>query len=191
MFRRGFKSWCEETALKVRQHQGLAGTAPLSPFVLARELRVEVIQPDDLKELPEDVRHRLVGQHSDCWSAITIPGKRRPLIVYNPAHSAARQNSDLMHELAHIFLGHKPTILFVDPNTDLALRSHDKAQEEEANWLAGCLLLPREVLLHIKSTGLTNETACHQYGVSAKMLAYRMNVSGVNLQHSRRRVWRG
>jgi hypothetical protein len=189
MFRRGFKSWCEETALNVRQHQGLASTAPLSPFVLARELRVEVIQPDDLRDLAGDVRGRLIGQHSDCWSAITIPGKRRPLIVYNPSHSAARQNSDLMHELAHIFLGHKPTMLFVDPNTDLALRTHDKAQEEEANWLAGSLLLPREVLLHIKSTGLTDESACRQYGVSAKMLSYRMNVSGVNLQQRRSQSW--
>jgi hypothetical protein len=190
MFRRGFKSWCEETALKVRKHQGLAPTAALSPFVLASELRVEVIEPSALKELPEDVRRRLLGEHSDCWSAITIPGKRRPLIVYNPSHSAARQNSDLMHELTHIFLGHKPTMLFVDPSADLALRTHDNAQEEEANWLAGCLLLPREVLLHIKTTGLSDDSACRQYGVSTKMLVYRMNVSGVNLQHRRAKTWR-
>ena len=76
-------------------------------------------------------------------------------------------------------------MLFVDPSTDLALRTHDKAQEEEANWLAGSLLLPREVLLHMKSTGLSDESACRQYGVSAKMLSYRMNVSGVNLQQRR------
>jgi IrrE N-terminal-like domain len=190
MFRRGFKSWCEETAVKVRTHQGLAPTDALSPFVLARELRVRVIEPAALTELPEDVRRRLLGQHSDCWSAITIPGKRRPLVVYNPAHSAARQNSDLMHELAHIFLGHKPTMLFLDPSADLALRTHDNAQEEEANWFAGCLLLPREVLLHIKAIGLSDESACRQYGVSAKMLVYRMNVSGVNLQHRRSQAWR-
>jgi IrrE N-terminal-like domain len=190
MFRRGFKSWCEETALKVRQHQNLGITDPLSPFVLARELRVAVVQPADLEHLAEDVRRRLLGHHSDCWSAITIPGKRRPLIVYNPTHSRARQNSDLMHELAHILLGHKPTRVFIDPNTDLSLRSHDKAQEEEANWLAGCLLLPREVLLHIKATRLSDEAACRQYEVSAKMLAYRMNVSGVNIQHRRGQAWR-
>lgn len=184
MFRRGFKSWCEETARNVREHQGLSATVALSPFVLARELRIVIIPPSDLKDLPQDVGRRLVGQHSDCWSAITIPGKR-PLIVYNPSHSTARQNSDLMHELAHILLGHKPTMVFIDPSTGLALRSHDKAQEEEANWLAGCLLLPREVLLHIKSTGLSDESACRQYGVSAKMMTYRMNVSGVNLQQRR------
>lgn len=190
MFRRGFKSWCEETALKVREHQDLAPTAPLSPFVLSRELRVAVVQPADLKDLVEDARRRLLGQHSDCWSAITIPGKQRPLIVYNPSHSVARQNSDLMHELAHILLGHKPTLVFIDPNTNLALRTHDKAQEEEANWLAGCLLLPREVLLHIKATHLSDEAACRHHGVSAKMLTYRMNVSGVNIQHRRAQTWR-
>jgi IrrE N-terminal-like domain len=190
MFRRGFKSWCEEAALNVRQHQGLSSTAPLSPLVLARELRVEVIQPADLRHLETDVHRRLVGKHSDCWSAITVPANPRPLIVYNPAHSAARQNSDLMHELAHILLGHKPTRVFIDPSTDLALRTHDKVQEEEANWLAGCLLLPRDVLLHIKAEGMTDEVACRHYGVSAKMLSYRMNISGVNIQHLRAQGWR-
>lgn len=190
MFRRGFKSWCEETALKVRQHQNLASTSPLSPFVLARELQVAVVQPSDLKHLAEDVRRRLLGQHSDCWSAITIPGKRRPLIVYNPSHSEARQNSDLMHELAHILLGHKPTMVFIDPNTNLSLRTHDKGQEEEANWLAGCLLLPRDVLLQVKAIHLGDEASCRHYGVSAKMLSYRMNVSGVNIQHGRAQAWR-
>jgi hypothetical protein len=189
MFRRGFKSWCEETALKVRAHQGLAPIAPLSPFVLARELRVQVIEPSALKDLPEDVCRRLLGEHSDTWSAITIPGERIQLIVYNPRHSAARQNSDLMHELAHILLGHKPTMMFMDPNNDLALRAHNQAQEE-ANWLAGCLLLPREVLLHIKKTKVGDGLACHQYGGSAKMLTYRMNVSGVNLQGRRAQTWR-
>ncbi len=190
MFWRGFKSWCEETALSVRHHQSLQPTSPLSPFVLARELRVAVIQPADLKHLSDDVRRRLLGKHSDCWSAITIPGKRQPLIVYNPAHSAARQNSDLMHELAHILLGHKPTRVFIDPNTGLALRTHDKVQEEEASWLAACLLLPREVLLHIKANGFTDDHACRLYGVSTKMLTYRMNVSGVSLQHRKAQAWR-
>jgi len=190
MFRRGFKSWCEETALKVRTHQGFAPTASLSPFVLARELRVEVIEPSALKDLPEDVRRRLLGEHSDTWSAVTIPGKRTHLVVYNPKHSTARQNSDLMHELAHILLGHKPTMMFLDPHNDLALRTHNQSQEEEANWLAGCLLLPREVLLHIKKSGLGDGLACHQYGVSQKMLTYRMNVSGVSLQVRRAQTWR-
>ena len=190
MFRRGFKSWCEETAIKVRKNQSLAPTAPLSAFALAKELRVPVIPPSELKHLSAEVALRLTHEHADCWSAITIPGKSSALIVYNPAHSEARQNSDLMHELSHIFLGHKPTMVFIDPKSGLAIREHDPAQEDEAGWLSGCLLLPRVVLLHIKSTRMHVDVACRQYGVSAPMLTYRMNVSGVNLQHSRTRARR-
>jgi len=149
-----------------------------------------VIEPAVLKDLPLDVRRRLLGEHADSWSAITIPGEHNHLIVYNPTHSAARQNSDLMHELAHILLGHKPTKMFMDPKNDLALRAHNHAQEEEANWLAGCLLLPRLVLLHIKSAQMDDALACRQYGVSAKMLTYRMNISGVNLQRRRAQSWK-
>jgi hypothetical protein len=185
MFRRGFKSWCEETAVKVRTNQNLTPTSPLSALVLARELRVEVLPPSELRYLAPDVIRRLTREHADCWSAITIPGKRSTLIVYNPAHSEARQNSDLMHELAHIFLGHKPTFVFIDPQTGLAIREHDKPQEEEAAWLSGCLLLPRVILTHIKSSRMQHDLACRHYCVSQQMLSYRMNVSGVNLQHSR------
>jgi Zn-dependent peptidase ImmA (M78 family) len=80
-------------------------------------------------------------------------------------------------------------MMFLDPQNDLALRTHDQAQEEEANWLAGCLLLPREVLLHIKKSCLGDGVACHQYGVSEKMLSYRMNVSGVSIQLRRAQKW--
>jgi Zn-dependent peptidase ImmA (M78 family) len=78
----------------------------------------------------------------------------------------------------------------MNPTNDLALRAHNQAQEEEANWLAGCLLRPREVLVHIKSNELGDGHACHEYGVSAKMLTYRMNISGVNLQGRRSQMWR-
>jgi len=38
-------------------------------------------------------------------------------------------------------------MMFMSPNSGMALRTHNEEQEEEANWLAGCLLLPREALL--------------------------------------------
>jgi len=79
----------------------------------------------------------------------------------------------------------QPGMTFVDPNSGLALRSHDKTQEEEASWLAGCLLLPRDALLKIKRTNWTEQQACEMYLVSLQMLGYRMNTSGVNIQHRR------
>lgn len=188
MFRRGFKSWCERTAVSLRTQRGLSPFAPLAARLLAEELSVEVLSPSELEDLNGECVQRLVTEHSDNWSAITIPSTGKPLVVYNPAHSPARQNSDLMHELSHILLNHEPGMTFVDPNSGLAVRAHEKSQEEEASWLAGCLLLPRDALLKIKRMNWTPQQACETYLVSPQMLAYRMNTSGVNIQHRRARA---
>ena len=64
----------------------------------------------------------------------------------------------------------------------MLLKNYDKLQEMEADWLAGCLLLPREALLHIKRSALDDSAAAQIYGVSVQMLTYRLSTSGVNRQ---------
>jgi hypothetical protein len=54
-----------------------------------------------------------------------------------------------MHETAHIIIGHDPARVDVTEDGLLILSSHNK-QQEEAKWLSGCLLLPREALLLIR-----------------------------------------
>ena len=187
MFKRGFKTWCDQTAEATRKQRRLAAWEPLGAHLLAAELRCTLITPNDLPALDRDIADRLVSTHSDIWSAITIADDP-PVIVFNPAHSPARQNSDLMHEVAHLLMEHKPGTVYIDPRTQMALRHYDPGQEEQANWLAACLLLPRAALLRIKEHGMGEADACHLYDVSLKMLRFRMNASGVNLQHSRRRT---
>jgi len=186
MFRRGFKTWCEKTAVSLRDRRGLKSSAPLQAHELGEELHVEIITPNELEHLAPACAERLLANHSESWSAITIPSDGWPLVVYNSTHSLARQNSDLMHELSHILLNHEPGMTFIDPRSGLALRSHDPLQEEEAGWLAGCLLLPRDALLEIKRLRWTDEQSCTTYLVSPPMLKYRMNTSGVNIQYRRR-----
>jgi len=184
MFKRGFKTECERTAAMVRRQQGLALDAPLDPRLLAESLGAEVISPDQLPTLSSKTCEMLLGIYADEWSAVTFPSDP-PLIVYNPTHSVARQNSDLMHEVAHLLLKHMPTMVFIHPKTQLAIRTFDAAQEDEANWLSGCMLLPREALLRIKRLRWSDDESCGEYAVSAEMLRYRMNVSGVNVQYNR------
>jgi hypothetical protein len=43
-------------------------------------------------------------------------------------------NSSLAHEIAHILLGHEPSIMFVMPQSEIVLRTHNKEQEDDANW---------------------------------------------------------
>jgi Zn-dependent peptidase ImmA (M78 family) len=79
-------------------------------------------------------------------------------------------------------------MMFMSPNSGMALRTHNEEQEQEADWLAGCLLLPRDALLLIRRKGTTDEDACLEYGVSLAMLRFRINVTGVDaqLRHARR-----
>ena len=182
MFRRGFKTWAERTALRARQKLNVGPHSPLDPFKFANVLGLSVVAPTDLSDLAEDVRQRLLREHRDCWSAITVTNGNSHLTIVNPSHARTRLNSSLAHEIAHIILGHEPSMMFMSPNSGMALRTHNEEQEEEANWLAGCLLLPREALLLIRRVGKSAEDACLEYGVSPAMLQFRLNVTGVDVQ---------
>jgi Zn-dependent peptidase ImmA (M78 family) len=187
MFRRGFKSWSEQIAVRVRMKLGLPAYAPLEPCRLAELLAVPVVGPAELPDLPLDCRERLANEHSDTWSAVTVASGKYHLIVVNTGHAPTRRNSDLAHEIAHLILGHEPSMMFVNPASGTALRTHNKEQEDEASWLAACLLLPRDALLSIRRRRLSNEEACREYSVSPAMLRFRLNASGVDIQLRRAR----
>jgi Zn-dependent peptidase ImmA (M78 family) len=92
-----------------------------------------------------------------------------------------------MHELSHILLSHEPSKIILSPKVSIALRDYNENQEDEAAWLAGCLLLPREALLFIRRNGMNDEETLEKYRVSRDLLKYRMNVTGVNYQAGRER----
>ena len=95
-----------------------------------------------------------------------------------------------MHELSHIIIGHKPGRVDITEDGSLILNTYDKTQEDEATWLAGCLLLPREALLWAVRQALSTAETTQRYGVSVQMLEYRLNVTAVRLQVRRRRAGR-
>ena len=79
------------------------------------------------------------------WSAVSGPFDGTTIVIVNDAHSPARQESNLHHEAAHLIRGHRPSrFLKLD---DLTLREYDQDAEHEAEWLAGCLHLPRAALM--------------------------------------------
>ena len=64
----------------------------------------------------------------------------------------------------------------------MLLKAYDKEQEEEADWLAACLLLPRDALVLIMRRSLDAIEAAELYGVSRRMLTYRLAMTGVKRQ---------
>jgi len=185
LFERGYKTWCEKYSVNTRTKLSLLPHAPLDTVALAKHLGVRVWMPSDVPGLSTDALNILLrndGKTASCWSAVTLVVGTKVLVILNSSHSPARQASDLAHELSHRIRGHEAQEVHVSEDGIMLLKSYDKAQEEEADWLSGCLLLPREALIHIKRNKLPDAEAATRYGVSQKMLSYRFAMTGVNRQ---------
>ena len=181
MFARGFKTWCEKAAAQHRSGLGLQARDPLNAMVLAESLGIDVHSLDEVPGLDDECRSVLLSD-SGGWSAVTLTSGPRSVVILNSAHSDARSASDLMHELSHLLLGHKAGRIDITEDGSLVLNTYDRTQEDEANWLAGCLLFPREALLWILKQQLEPEQAARLYHASVAMFNYRVNVTGVRQQ---------
>jgi hypothetical protein len=102
-------------------------------------------------------------------------------LVTKSEQRRGRTASDLMHELAHLIIGHSPGRVDIRAEGALMLNTFERQQEDEANWLAGCRLLPREALLWIRREGFDVPTAARHFTVSIDMLQYRIRVTGVSI----------
>jgi len=189
VFARGFKTWCENVAVRQRRELGLDPVDPLDPWALARHLKVTVWRADEVPGLDARSLRVLLREDPDSWSAVTLRVADRHVVVLNSAHSGGRPASNLTHELAHILLDHTPARVDVSADGLLLLNTYGREQEEEARWLSGCLLLPRDALMLIRRQGLAADSAAKRYGVSLDMLQYRLNVTGVDTHLTRTRRW--
>jgi len=107
------------------------------------------------------------------------------IIIHNNKNSKYRQESDLMHELAHVICEHEtPDNRRID-GFEILLRNYNEQQEKEAEWLGGCLQLPRDALVwHIKRNLSVKEIA-EVFSASQTMVRFRINSTGVNRQSAR------
>lgn len=175
-FRRGFKAEANRIALRIRDRMGLSPIDPLDPFEVCTRLDIRVIRLSEI-----DPRSPFLRGESAAFSAVTVPCGHETAIVHNDSHHPYRRRSNVCHELAHCFLGHECT----PPLTEKGERARDGGIEGEANFLAGCLLIPNEAALHIISNGLV-PSAQRLYGVSQPMLTYRLGVSGAQKIYQRK-----
>lgn len=188
--RRGFKSWCENASGEYRSHLGLGLAGPLEPRDLARHLGVLVRTPNELPGLSHQTITQLTRVDPDSWSAVTVAANGRNLVVINSAHAPTRQRSSLAHELAHIILNHRPSTMRVSEEGFLFRDRYDTDQEEEADWLGGALLLPRGGLLCVYRQTSSSKAIGEIFGVSTKLVDWRLRMTGILVQIRRADRWR-
>lgn len=171
--RRGFKTEANHIAREVRAELGLRFIDPLDPWALARHLEIPVVPLSSYAGLVADAVHHFHRVDRGAFSAVTVFDGPRRLIVYNDSHSLGRRASDLAHELAHALLLHRP-----GPALDhRGCRRWNADQEDEANWLAGALLISEDAALQIARSGEPLDEAARRCRVSPAMITFRLNVT--------------
>ena len=179
--RRGFKSEASAIAREVRAELSLSRNSPLNVWQLAEYLEIPVVPLSTLHSAAPEAARLFLNGGQEMFSGVTVFRGPRRTIVFNDAHAPGRQSNDVGHELSHGLLLHTPATA-VDGR---GCRVWDREAEAEANWLSGALLVPEEAALHIVRHGWSTQEAAERYGVTPKMIQYRVNVTA-----ARKRVQR-
>ncbi|WP_422935811.1 ImmA/IrrE family metallo-endopeptidase [Sinomonas sp. P47F7] len=169
----------------IRAELGLSSMDAFDPYRLAAYLEIPIWEVSSFANENPAILCLLNGERS-YFSAATIFAGRRRTIVHNDSHSPVRQHSNLSHELAHSLLQHPPT-----PAMDArGCRDWNQDIEDEAEWLAGILLISEDATLSIVRLGWSKEGAAAHFGVSTQMVQRRLNATGAVKRVSRARNYR-
>lgn len=183
-FKRGFKTFADNKSIELRKELGIKPSHPLPGLTLAEHLKVKVLYPKDVPELdPQSLSCLLLGNVSE-WSGVALHVRDQPLIIINNSQSLARQESTIMHELAHIICGHSMGE-FKSLSDGILLRNFNKEHEREAEWLGGCLQLPGVALYYSHEDGLSIQEISEKFNASVDMVKFRMNMCGIGKRTGR------
>ena len=173
--RRGFKAEAERQVEKVRTEMGKRPSDHVDALDFAAHIGATVRRADELTS--SEKLQTLEEIQPGAFSACTFTIADRHIIVYNPIASPGRTQSDIAHEVSHVMLRHE--MKTVQTIAGLTFFTCDAEEEQEANWLAGCLLLPRRLLYLAARRGMGAPEIAEQYNVSEQMAAFRLRTTGV------------
>lgn len=179
---RGFKSRCEQIAKRCRRNLNVSLDAPLPFARLADDLGIVLWTPADVPGLDEDTVQQLSVADAGAWSAVTVDLDGRRVVVVNSAQDARRIPNNVVHELAHVILGHAAARVDISEDGHLWLSTHGREQEDEADWLAAALLLPRDGLLQRFTRQRDAARIADHFKVSVALVRWRLNATGVARQ---------
>ena len=104
------------------------------------------------------------------------------MIFLNPTHDPVRQKVTLAEELAHIILGHPPSLL----NFETGIRTHDMNVESEAYSVGSAMVLPYQQLFNLVKGGAPEARIAARYTVSTRFVLARINRCGLRAMYRKR-----
>ena len=181
-FKHGFKADAERLSERYREELGLSKFDPLDALLLAKHVAIPVVTIDEFNnDLPLTFLKTLrdTRKFHAMWMSNEENDK---FIIHNNYHSPKRQQSNLMHELAHVILKHNISQEAAQLCFLTGLHYFNVQQEQEAKFLGGCLQISRSGLLWAKKKNLSDHEISDYYNASLEMVTYRLNISGVLIQ---------
>lgn len=162
----------EAIATEKRSKLGYKAFDRFPAAVLAEHYKAKILTPETVPNAePEQVK---ILFNNNNWSAGII--SNNPLyIVHNSRHEPKRQESNLMHEFAHIILQHK----MVGRDAKTGLFQRQQQDEDEAVYLGGCLQIPRRGLLWTIQKKMTVSQIARYFNASEEMVLFRCNLNGI------------
>jgi len=181
ILKRGFKTSAEKWAKHYRDCLNIHPCEPLCAYRLAELMEISVYSATEFLQLPGEIDLLSGANGKGCeWSALTMPTEKgNRIIIYNPFHSIARQQSDIMHELSHIICKHEGRQIESSIQIPFGMRDFNAEQEEEASWLGATLQLATPCLLWAKKKNMRNEEIAAHFNASIEMVKYRINITGI------------
>lgn len=183
-----FRKRCEYEAVRWRRQlksprkRGAYAYDPLPASDLATYLGLTIISPTELPDFDAKFIDQLLQKDPNSWSAVTIPVPgHKPIIIYNPSHSPARYESNIMHELAHLILKHTPVSIPQSSGFPILRQTFNAEDEKEAAYLGSCLQIPRRGLDWAIGRKMTQEQIADHFGASVQMVRYRCNMTGIKM----------
>lgn len=150
-------------------------------------MKIPVVSPNDIQGMTQEHVDHLCNVGSKKWSAVTLVTPHITFIIHNPSHGVGRQESNIMHELSHLICKHEPSEVVQLPGFSFLIRTCDSIQEEEADWVCGCLKLPRDGILWAARKGMSTQQIAEHFMSSLDLARYRLQKTGVELQVQRER----
>jgi len=187
---RGFKAEAERIAEHYRQELAISKFDPLDAFDLAELLDIPIFSVDDV------FGDRRSG--ADYWAlSDTIKFHATwmknedgdKVIIHNTNHSLYRQQSNIMHELAHIIRKHEIPQGLLSLQMPFNLHYYNPLHEQEAKYWGGCLQITRSGLQWAIKNMHESEMSDY-YKASSEMVRYRLNITGVKKQWGNRNYFK-
>lgn len=174
------RKW-EPHAQALRKRLNLSAFELLDPYRLASAVGLRIMDAHSIcKQLGSEVARQILVRGRDAWSggvlAQPLPDGTR-ICILNPTHGARRSKITLMEEIAHVHLGHVPTVLIKSAD-GLRMRDYNKTQEEEAFGVGAAALMPWVTFFRAINTGRTIDQLAETYELSQPLITYRVKITG-------------